>query len=400
MATIFHIRLRSILVLSKCMGLIDISYTVGSNGLLVRDVNSMFYVFLEIARMIVLLLCTYIYFHQFDPEFHIFQYISIMKFWIVIIAARVSTIWIIKFINGIIEFDRKISPLSTNLLITQNPLEKKQWDRILYPFIVYLIGFKCLQMYLYPIKILNISTLVHSLVFSPPYVMDSTVTIISCFFLQNLYFRFQTLIDFWKCLPTELVAVPCQWTHIEIVVLMENTRLLHSELCELSQKFTQGYGRLLLGFYTFSFISMLIGVYFIVNNDPLSSANTAEKFRVVIPLIIYVQMFTLMVSIIVFVSFINEKRIKMISYLRLYRISNLHLDIKRQIKMFMNQILAYELDQISAFGFFDINLNLVTSIIALLITGISTMVQMKDHPIILQLNNDTKSLLIKLFKTS
>jgi len=30
--------------------------------------------------------------------------------------------------------------------------------------------------------------------------------------------------------------------------------------------------------------------------------------------------------------------------------------------MFMNQILAYELDQISAFGFFDINLNLVTSV--------------------------------------
>ncbi|XP_015376096.1 PREDICTED: uncharacterized protein LOC107170481 [Diuraphis noxia] len=240
-------------------------------------------------------------------------------------------------------------------------------------------------------KIVNISSLVHSLVFAPPYVMDSTVTIVSCYFLQNLYFRFQTLIDFWNCLPIELVAVPGQWTHIEIVFLMENTRLLHSELCELSQQFTQGYGLLLLGFYTFSFISMLIGVYFIVNNDPLSNTNTIEKFRVVIPLVVHAQMFTFMVSIIISVSYINEKRIMMISYLRLYRISNLHLDIKRQIRMFMNQISAYELDQISAFGFFHINLNLVTSIIVLLITGISTMVQMKDHPIILQLNNDTKS---------
>ncbi|KAL4130660.1 hypothetical protein QTP88_008073 [Uroleucon formosanum] len=230
--------------------------------------------------------------------------------------------------------------------------------------------------------------------------MDSAVTISTCFFLQNLYVRFQTIIDFWKCLPTELVAVPGQWTHTEIVVLMENTRLLHSELCELSKTFTEGYGPLLSGFYTFSFITMLVGVYFIVNNNPLSSANNALKFRVVIPFMIHVQIFSFMVSIIVFVSFINDKRIQMISYLRLYRISNLHLDIKRQIILFMNQILAYDLDQISAYGFFEINLKLVPSIIVLLITGISTMIQMKDHPLILQLNNDTKTFLIKLFKTS
>jgi len=156
-------------------------------------------------------------------------------------------------------------------------------------------------------KKVNISSLVQSIVFSPPYVMDATVTITSCFFLQNLYVRFQIIIDFWKCLPTELVAVPGQWTHSEIVILMENIRLLHSELCELLKTFTQGYGPLLLGFYTFSYISMLVGVYFIVNNDPLSSANTNEKFRVVIPLVIHVQMFSFMVSIIVFVSFIHEK---------------------------------------------------------------------------------------------
>jgi len=96
MTTIFHITLRTILIISKCMGLIDISYTVGENGLLVRNIKSSFYMFLEIARMIVLLIFTYIYFHQFDPEFHIFQYISIFKFWVVIIASRVSSIWIIK----------------------------------------------------------------------------------------------------------------------------------------------------------------------------------------------------------------------------------------------------------------------------------------------------------------
>ncbi|KAE9542854.1 hypothetical protein AGLY_002765 [Aphis glycines] len=228
--------------------------------------------------------------------------------------------------------------------------------------------------------------------------MDYIVTISSCFFLQNLYVRFQSLNDLWKCLPPKLVAVPGQWTNIEIVVLIENTRLMHTELCELLNYFTRGYGPLLLGFYTFSFITMLIGIYFIVNDGPLTAVGSIEKHRALIPLLVHLQLFAFMVSIIIFVSSVNDKRMKMISYLRLYQISNLHPDIKQQIKVFMQQISANELDRITAFGFFDIDLNLVTSILVLLITGISTMIQMKDHPIILQLNYETKSFLVKVFE--
>ncbi|XP_060853232.1 uncharacterized protein LOC132931052 [Rhopalosiphum padi] len=395
MATVFHINLRPILFLSKCIGLIDNSYTLEPTGFLVRKINSTFNVFLEIARMIVLLVCTYIYFHQLDPEFHIFQYISIVKFWNIIIAARISTIWIIKFINGIIEFDRKITPLTTNFSIPQHSLKKKDWDNIYALFVLHSIGFKVLQAYLFPIKSVTINSLAINL-FTPPYIMDIIVTITSCFFLQNLYARFQSLNDLWKCLPPGLVAVPGQWTNIEIVVFMENTRLMHTELCELLIKFTQGYGLLLLGFYTFSFITILIGVYFIVNDGPLRFSS--EKYRIVMPFLVHVQIFAFMISIIIFVSSINQKRMKMMSYLRSYQISNLHPDIKRQIKMFVQQISSNELDQISAFGFFHINLNLVTSILVLMITGVSTMIQMKDHPIILQLNYETKSFLIKVFK--
>ncbi|XP_027851454.2 uncharacterized protein LOC114130640 [Aphis gossypii] len=96
-------------------------------------------------------------------------------------------------------------------------------------------------------------------------------------------------------------------------------------------------------------------------------------------------------SIIVYVSLIDEQRTKIISYLRLYRISNLNMDVKKQIKMFMNQMSFSGLDQITAFGFFNINLNLVMSILVLIITGITTLLQMKHHPIILRWNNDTNS---------
>jgi len=133
------------------------------------------------------------------------------------------------------------------------------------------------------------------------------VTISLCFFLQNLYVRFQSLNDLWKCLPSKLVAVPGQWTNIEIVVLMENPRLMHTELCELLNYFTRGYGPLLLGFYTFSFITMLIGIYFIVNDGPLTAVGSIEKHRTLIPLLVHLQLFSFMVSIIIFVSSVNDK---------------------------------------------------------------------------------------------
>jgi len=98
MTTIFHTTLRPILFISKCIGLVDISYTVEPSGLLVLNENSIFLAFLEITRMIVLLICTYIYFNQFEPEIHIIQIINIVQFWNTIIAARLSIILTIKYL--------------------------------------------------------------------------------------------------------------------------------------------------------------------------------------------------------------------------------------------------------------------------------------------------------------
>lgn len=96
MTSVFQTTSRPILILSKCIGLIDISYIVEPTGLLVYNTNSTCHVFLEITRIIVLTICTFIYSKQFDQDVHIIQIIHIIKFWIVIIAARLSTIHIIK----------------------------------------------------------------------------------------------------------------------------------------------------------------------------------------------------------------------------------------------------------------------------------------------------------------
>ncbi|CAI6360246.1 unnamed protein product [Macrosiphum euphorbiae] len=223
--------------------------------------------------------------------------------------------------------------------------------------------------------------------------MDISVVTSSYFFLYNLKVRFEVLNDFWKCLPEGLVAVSGKWTSSDVAVLMESIRLLHAELCELLKLFSLGYGPVLLFFFVFSFINMLLHFFFMVciNLSSSDSNYTENVLRNLIPYLLNVQIVIFLMSVIVAVSLINEKKRKIISYLRLYSISNLPEEIKRQVKMFMNQILILDSDEITAFGFFNINLNLVISILVLLITGLSTLIQMKEHPIIFKLINDTKS---------
>ncbi|KAL4107688.1 hypothetical protein QTP88_017988 [Uroleucon formosanum] len=193
--------------------------------------------------------------------------------------------------------------------------------------------------------------------------MDIAVTTSSCFFLYNLKVRFEALNDFWKCLPEGLVAVSGKWTNSDVAVLVESLRLLHAELCELLRLFNLGYGPVLLFFFVFSYIHMVIHFFFMVCiNLALTNSNSTENFlRNLIPHLLNAQLVIFMMSVIVTVSLINEKKRKIISYLRLYSISNLPEEIKQQVKMFMNQILVLDSDEITAFGFFNINLNLVIS---------------------------------------
>jgi len=168
----------------------------------------------------------------------------------------------------------------------------------------YIIAFKFINLYLFP----NIVTMVQNILFSPPFIMHCAITISSCFFLQNIYVRFQTLNDVWNCLPADLVDVSGQWTHIQIVELMENTRLLHSELCGLLNMFTLGYGPLLLGLFSTSFVNLIVSVYLVVNSKALSIIISSTEFKnILMPLVIHAQIITFLMSIIIFVSFINQK---------------------------------------------------------------------------------------------
>lgn len=93
MATVFQTTLRPILFLGQFIGLINISYTLQPTGLIIRTSSSLYYSFLELSRMCLLMLCTYLVHVR---GIYYVQHFRLVKFWMVIITARVSELWIVK----------------------------------------------------------------------------------------------------------------------------------------------------------------------------------------------------------------------------------------------------------------------------------------------------------------
>lgn len=93
MSTVFKTTLRPILVIEKLIGFINLTYTLESNGLLIRKVNLTYYTCLEITRIFVLLMCTYkVYIRGY---FYVQQF-RLLKFWTTVMLGRISEVWIIK----------------------------------------------------------------------------------------------------------------------------------------------------------------------------------------------------------------------------------------------------------------------------------------------------------------
>ncbi|KAF0710760.1 Gustatory receptor, partial [Aphis craccivora] len=273
--------------------------------------------------------------------------------------------FVFRFINGMIEFDRKLTPFSTRLLSKQRSFSKRQWDIIFISFFLFFIVFTISHFYLETFKVTVDIFIIPLILFSPPFILDYVITSSLCYFLHNLHARFWSLNDLWECLPAELVVDHDQWTQNRIVFFMEKTRLLHSELCELLKKFTIGFGLLLLAFFTFSSISLLICIFvFITRLHIIVNEFIAEElFALIFNVVFHTQIFIFMMSIMVYVSFIEEQVSIVIKHNQYPTplISNLNIYVKKQIKMFLNQMSISGFDQITAFGLFNVNLDLVTS---------------------------------------
>ncbi|XP_060875535.1 uncharacterized protein LOC132948874 [Metopolophium dirhodum] len=377
MTSVFMETLNLFITASKIFGLMNYCCTMES-GLLYRNTKSTYYIFLECIRMFVYLIFSYhIIFNM--GCFYILVDFNIIKYWAIVITARISEKWIIKFINGIIKFDNKLLLFNSSIPVKLYSKSKTFWNVIFASFFLY---FLCCQYFLilqFGRRIKDLSDY-STVVFHSPDIIIFIVMITSLYYLSNLGYRFCELNRLWKCLPFGLLALPGGWTNSEITVLVERIRLLHAELSELLRLFSLGYGPVLLVYFTFTFAHALIETFlFTIYKDSLRNN--------IFPYIFYLQHIFNMISIIYITAWVIEKKKKIISCLRLIRISEMTIHTKLQIKIFMNQISMYEPNEITAFGFFNFDVKLTMSILVLLITAISTMLQMKDHPWMLYLKN-------------
>lgn len=214
-------------------------------------------------------------------------------------------------INGIIEFDQKIALLSPVVLEDRkwSLNNTKYFNYALISLFIYFIGFEIYDIYVWPPKKVDLYTIL-VYVFGIPYITDYVVFITVFFYLINIGHRFQTLNNFWKCLPVGLIAIPGEWTNPEIVMFMENIRMLHAELSEILKMFNLSYGLLLLIFFVFNFIDMMYSFYLTVKYDLLTQIHVSytEIIARHIPIHIFkLQVVVFMMSIIVAASWIKEK---------------------------------------------------------------------------------------------
>ncbi|XP_025199358.1 uncharacterized protein LOC112597501 [Melanaphis sacchari] len=304
--------------------------------------------------------------------------------------ARVSEIWIIKIINGIIEFDRALDGLSLTVLeefICSTA--KYNWNIFLAALLTSYISLQIFSIWLWPPARFNFNTIVKYF-FEIPCIIDFVIFATAYFYLQNLGSRFEILNRFCKRLPDALIITAGTWTQSKITQLIENVRLLHAELCELLRVFNQGYGVLMLFYFVFNFFDLLRNFYYLLHISRYSSSKIIVNFttlNIILMATFCLQNIFFVILLLISVSWINKKKMEVVSFLRLIHISKLPFDTKLQIKMFMNQLSYFEWDQISAFGFFRMDLKYIISFFILLTAILATSVQMKKHPYVVRFNN-------------
>ena len=169
--------------------------------------------------------------------------------------------------NGIIEYDQKLTSLPRFLFISQHSQKKNYWNIIfiftlIYYVIVTLVIFKT-----FPPKTFDIFT-ISLFIVRLEFLVDVAVIFSTCFFLQQLDCRFQTLNDSWQYLLPGFISVPAgELSHFITGMTLDKIRLLHAELSDLLRIFSAGYGQMLVGFFVFSYTNTVLTFYYMIHHN-------------------------------------------------------------------------------------------------------------------------------------
>jgi len=94
MTSVFKETLNLFITASKIVGLMNYCCSMES-GLLCRNTKLTYNFFLELLRMFVYLICSYHIIFK-TKNINIFVYFNVIKYWAIIITARMSEKWTIK----------------------------------------------------------------------------------------------------------------------------------------------------------------------------------------------------------------------------------------------------------------------------------------------------------------
>jgi len=134
------------------------------------------------------------------------------------------------------------------------------------------------------------------------FIIDVSAIFPSYFFLKQLEYRYQILNDAWAYLLPGFLATPSELTLSITEMTLDKMRLLHAELSELLRIFSDGYGKILLGFFVFSYYSMLLSFYYY-----FVAIDTNNIIKKCLPNIFQLQNVILVLSIIIAASRVHEK---------------------------------------------------------------------------------------------
>jgi len=192
--------------------------------------------------------------------------------------------------NGIIEYDQKLTSLPRFLLIHQYSKKKNYWNIIFIFALVYYTLLTLVFVHFWPPKTVDITTIAIYFI-RLDFIVDVALIFSSYFFLQQLEYRFQTLNDSWKYLLPGFPSMPGDLTHSITKITLDKIRLLHADLSDLLRIFSVGYGLMLLGFFVFSYIHTLLGFYYIIHSENTKTEEliSINFIKIIIPYIMSLQ---------------------------------------------------------------------------------------------------------------
>jgi len=165
--------------------------------------------------------------------------------------------------NGIIEYNRNLTSLPRFLLIHQFLPKENYWNIIFIFTLIYYTAITSALLYLYSPK--SIDIIIIALYFYTirlEFIIDLLVIFSSYFFLKQLEYRFHRLNYSWKYLQPGFLNIPSELTDSITEMTLDKMRLLHAELSNLLRIFSDGYGKVILGFFIFAYIDMLVTFFY------------------------------------------------------------------------------------------------------------------------------------------